>query len=47
MMILILVLAVLVLFVVFRWGRVYERKQFVRVGTRKPTTQDVIFGGKK
>lgn len=47
MMILILVLAVLVLFVVFRWGRVYERKQFVRVGTRKPTTQDVILGGKK
>ena len=47
MIVLILVLAVLVLFVVFRWGRVYERKQFVRVGTKKPTTQDILLGGKK
>lgn len=47
MIILIFVLLVLVLAVVFKCGRTYERKQFVRIGTKKPTTQDVILGGKK
>ena len=46
-MILILVLAVLVLAIVFKCGRTYERKQFVRIGTKKPTTQDILLGGKK
>lgn len=41
------ILAVLILVGVFVFGRKYERKQFVRIGTRKPTTQDVILGGKK
>lgn len=35
-----------VLFVVFMFGRKYERKQFVYVGKKKPTTQDILLGGK-
>lgn len=41
------VIMVAVLAVVFLWGRSYERKQFVHIGKKKPTTQDVILGGKK
>lgn len=47
MIVLILVLLVLVLAIVFKCGRTYERKQFVRIGTKKPTTQDILLGGKK
>lgn len=31
----------------FIMGRKYERKQFVRIGTKRQTTQDILLGGKK
>ena len=40
-------LAVLILAGVFVFGRRYERKQFVKIGTKRPTTQDILLGGKK
>lgn len=40
-------LAVLILGIVFLMGRKYERKQFVQIGTKRPTTQDIILGDKK
>ena len=36
-----------VLGIVFFMGRKYERKQFVHIGTKRPTTQDILLGGKK
>lgn len=36
-----------VLGIVFFMGRKYERKQFVKIGTKRPTTQDILLGGKK
>lgn len=41
------VILVVFLIISFVGGRRYERKQFVRIGTRRPTTQDVLLGGKK
>ena len=41
------ILAVLILAGVFVFGRRYERKQFVHIGTKRPTTQDILLGGKK
>lgn len=41
------ILAVLILGFVFFMGRKYERKQFVQIGTKRPTTQDIILGDKK
>ena len=41
------ILAVLILAGVFVFGRQYERKQFVKIGTKRPTTQDIILGDKK
>lgn len=38
---------VVFLIVSFVSGRRYERKQFVRIGKKRPTTQDVLLGGKK
>lgn len=38
---------VVVLGIVFFMGRKYERKQFVHIGTKRPTTQDILLGGKK
>lgn len=31
----------------FIFGRKYERKQFIKVGKRKPSTQDIILGRKQ
>lgn len=39
--------AVLIGALAFLLGRKYERKQFVQIGTKRPTTQDIILGGKK
>lgn len=36
-----------VLGIVFFMGWKYERKQFVHIGTKRPTTQDILLGGKK
>lgn len=44
MIYLILILAVLVAFI---FGRKYERKQFVKIGKKQPTTQEVILRGRK
>ena len=41
------VLMLVILFVAFMFGRKYERKQFVHIGTKRPTTQDILLGGKK
>ena len=35
-----------VLLIGFLSGRKYERKQFVYIGKKKPTTQDILLGGK-
>lgn len=46
-MIKVLILAILVGVLAFLMGRKYERKQFVQIGTKRPTTQDILLGGKK
>ena len=46
-MIKVLILAGLIGVLAFFMGRKYERKQFVRIGTKRPTTQDIILGEKK
>jgi hypothetical protein len=43
----IILLAAIVGVLAFLMGRKYERKQFVQIGTKRPTTQDIILGGKK
>ena len=42
-----LILFALIGVLAFLMGRKYERKQFVQIGTKRPTTQDIILGGKK
>lgn len=46
-MIKVLILAGLIGVLAFLMGRKYERKQFVRIGKKRPTTQDIILGEKK
>lgn len=46
-MIKVLILAGLIGVLAFLMGRTYERKQFVQIGTKRPTTQDILLGGKK
>ena len=41
--VLFLLLLVLICYVAFLHGRSYERKQFVRVGKRRLTVQDVVL----
>lgn len=42
-----LILLALIGVLAFLMGRKYERKQFVQIGTKRPTTQDILLGGKK
>lgn len=36
-------LLVLLLIIAFVSGRKYERKQFVRIGKKRPTVQDILL----
>lgn len=37
------ILVVLVAVIAFWRGRKYERKQFVKIGKKKPTVQDILL----